>query len=56
MLISLGGRVPCDGTIEEGSSALEESPATSVSIPVTRGPASPLWPARSTPTARPAAA
>jgi Cd2+/Zn2+-exporting ATPase len=33
-----GDRVPCDGVIEEGNSALDESPVTGESIPVARGP------------------
>ncbi|NKE45268.1 cadmium-translocating P-type ATPase [Roseomonas frigidaquae] len=37
VLIRPGDRVPCDGTIEEGTSALDESPVTGESIPVARG-------------------
>ena len=37
VLIRPGDRVPCDGSIEEGSSALDESPVTGESIPVARG-------------------
>ncbi|WP_235907959.1 heavy metal translocating P-type ATPase [Siccirubricoccus phaeus] len=33
-----GDRVPCDGSIEEGRSALDESPVTGESVPVARGP------------------
>jgi Cd2+/Zn2+-exporting ATPase len=33
-----GDRVPCDGVIEEGRSALDESPVTGESVPVARGP------------------
>ena len=38
VLVRPGDRVPCDGTIEDGTSALDESPVTGESIPVTRGP------------------
>ena len=38
VLIRPGDRVPCDGTIEEGASALDESPVTGESVPVARGP------------------
>jgi Cd2+/Zn2+-exporting ATPase len=38
VLIRPGDRVPCDGTIEEGRSALDESPVTGESVPVARGP------------------
>lgn len=38
VLVRPGDRVPCDGTIEEGRSALDESPVTGESIPVSRGP------------------
>ena len=38
VLVRPGDRVPCDGTIEEGRSALDESPVTGESIPVARGP------------------
>ena len=38
VLVRPGERVPCDGTIEEGRSALDESPVTGESIPVARGP------------------
>jgi Cd2+/Zn2+-exporting ATPase len=38
VLVRPGDRVPCDGTIEEGASALDESPVTGESTPVTRGP------------------
>jgi Cd2+/Zn2+-exporting ATPase len=33
-----GDRVPCDGEIIEGQSALDESPVTGESVPVSRGP------------------
>ncbi len=33
-----GDRVPCDGEIIEGTSALDESPVTGESVPVARGP------------------
>ncbi|MBY0332701.1 MAG: cadmium-translocating P-type ATPase, partial [Acetobacteraceae bacterium] len=38
VLVRPGDRVPCDGTIEEGRSALDESPVTGESVPVARGP------------------
>ncbi len=38
VLIRPGDRVPCDGMIVEGQSALDESPVTGESIPVARGP------------------
>jgi Cd2+/Zn2+-exporting ATPase len=38
VLVRPGERVPCDGVIEEGRSALDESPVTGESIPVARGP------------------
>jgi Cd2+/Zn2+-exporting ATPase len=38
VLIRPGDRVPCDGTIEDGQSALDESPVTGESVPVSRGP------------------
>ena len=38
VLVRPGDRVPCDGTIEEGQSALDESPITGESVPVSRGP------------------
>ena len=37
VLVRPGDRVPCDGVIEDGTSALDESPVTGESIPVTRG-------------------
>ena len=33
-----GDRIPCDGVIIEGQSALDESPVTGESVPVARGP------------------
>ncbi|WP_408872163.1 heavy metal translocating P-type ATPase [Falsiroseomonas sp.] len=38
VLVRPGDRVPCDGTIEDGTSALDESAVTGESIPVSRGP------------------
>ena len=38
VLVRPGDRVPCDGMIEEGRSALDESPVTGESVPVGRGP------------------
>ncbi len=38
VLVRPGDRVPCDGLILEGRSALDESPITGESIPVARGP------------------
>ncbi|HWX48198.1 MAG TPA: heavy metal translocating P-type ATPase, partial [Roseomonas sp.] len=38
VLVRPGDRVPCDGSIEEGQSALDESPVTGESVPVSRGP------------------
>ncbi|MFC0387681.1 heavy metal translocating P-type ATPase [Muricoccus vinaceus] len=38
VLVRPGDRVPCDGVIEEGQSALDESPVTGESVPVSRGP------------------
>jgi len=37
-----GDRLPCDGKIVEGSSALDESPVTGESVPVARGPGEPV--------------
>jgi len=37
-----GDRVPCDGEIVEGRSALDESPITGESVPVARGPGEPV--------------
>ncbi len=37
-----GDRVPCDGEIVEGTSALDESPVTGESVPVARGPGEPV--------------
>ncbi|WP_232480817.1 heavy metal translocating P-type ATPase [Roseomonas sp. KE2513] len=38
ILIRPGDRVPGDGLIEDGASALDESPVTGESVPVSRGP------------------
>jgi Cd2+/Zn2+-exporting ATPase len=38
VLVRPGDRVPCDGVIEDGHSALDESPVTGESVPVARGP------------------
>ena len=38
VLVRPGDRLACDGTIEEGRSALDESPVTGESVPVARGP------------------
>jgi Zn2+/Cd2+-exporting ATPase len=38
VLVRPGDRMPCDGVIVEGNSALDESPVTGESIPVARGP------------------
>ncbi|HEY4251832.1 MAG TPA: heavy metal translocating P-type ATPase [Roseomonas sp.] len=38
VLVRPGDRVPCDGVIAEGRSALDESPVTGESMPVARGP------------------
>jgi Cd2+/Zn2+-exporting ATPase len=38
VLVRPGDRVPADGVIEEGASALDESPVTGESMPVARGP------------------
>ena len=38
VLVRPGDRVPCDGAILEGRSALDESPVTGESVPVARGP------------------
>jgi Cd2+/Zn2+-exporting ATPase len=42
VLVRPGDRVPCDGVVEEGRSALDESPVTGESIPVARGPGDPV--------------
>ncbi|PZP41413.1 MAG: heavy metal translocating P-type ATPase [Azospirillum brasilense] len=42
LLVRPGERVPADGIIEEGRSALDESPVTGESIPVPRGPGEPV--------------
>ena len=42
VLIRPGDRVPCDGLIEEGTSAIDESPVTGESVPVSRGPGDPV--------------
>jgi len=41
-LVRPGDRVPVDGIIEEGNSALDESPVTGESMPVARGPGDPV--------------
>ena len=38
VLVRPGDRVPCDGVVAEGHSALDESPVTGESAPVARGP------------------
>ncbi|GGJ29579.1 heavy metal translocating P-type ATPase [Neoroseomonas lacus] len=38
VLVRPGDRLPCDGVIEEGRSAIDESPVTGESVPVSRGP------------------
>ncbi|HWT08883.1 MAG TPA: heavy metal translocating P-type ATPase [Roseomonas sp.] len=38
VLVRPGDRVPCDGIIAEGHSALDESPVTGESMPIARGP------------------
>lgn len=42
VLVRPGDRVPCDGTVLEGHSALDESPVTGESVPVSRGPGEPV--------------
>ncbi|MBX6741109.1 MAG: cadmium-translocating P-type ATPase [Acetobacteraceae bacterium] len=42
VLVRPGDRVPCDGEILEGRSALDESPVTGESLPVPRGPGEPV--------------
>lgn len=37
-----GDRIPCDGVIVEGQSAVDESPVTGESVPVARGPGDPV--------------
>ena len=37
-----GDRIPCDGIIVEGQSAVDESPVTGESVPVSRGPGEPV--------------
>ena len=47
--VRLGDRLPCDGLVLEGQSAVDESPVTGESVPVARGPGGrPWWQARST--------
>ncbi|GIW29740.1 MAG: ATPase [Meiothermus sp.] len=38
-----GGRVPADGTILSGFSALDDSPVTGESVPVNKGPGDPVY-------------
>jgi Cd2+/Zn2+-exporting ATPase len=38
-----GGRVPADGTILSGHSALDDSPVTGESVPVSKGPGDPVY-------------
>ena len=42
VLVRPGDRVPADGLVEEGQSALDESPVTGESVPVARGPGDPV--------------
>jgi Cd2+/Zn2+-exporting ATPase len=42
ILVRPGDRMPADGVIEEGHSALDESPVTGESMPVARGPGDPV--------------
>jgi Cd2+/Zn2+-exporting ATPase len=42
VLVRPGDRVPADGVVVEGHSALDESPVTGESMPVTRGPGDPV--------------
>ena len=37
-----GDRIPCDGVIVEGQSAVDQSPVTGESVPVARGPGDPV--------------
>ena len=37
-----GDRIPCDGVVVEGRSAVDESPVTGESVPVARGPGDPV--------------
>jgi len=37
-----GDRIPCDGVILDGQSAVDESPVTGESVPVARGPGDPV--------------
>ena len=37
-----GDRIPCDGVIVEGQSAVDESPVTGESVPAARGPGDPV--------------
>lgn len=42
VLVRPGDRVPADGVVAEGHSALDESPVTGESVPVARGPGDPV--------------
>ncbi|MCS7059462.1 MAG: heavy metal translocating P-type ATPase [Meiothermus sp.] len=43
VLVLPGGRVPADGVVEEGHSALDESPITGESAPVSKGPGAAVY-------------
>ena len=38
-----GGRIPLDGTVSSGSSAVDQSPITGESLPVDKGPGDPVY-------------